>query len=264
MVKSLVSVPILFAIKLSVLSVLSFLSTATLLSPPANAEQIKVVTEYLPPFQVKNPDGSLGGYATEVIYALFELTGDVPDIELLPWSRGYRMAQTDKDVMIYSISRTKLREPLFHWIGKLKDERFFVWGLKSKFSQPFNTIDDFRHLVFASSKNYNTEQFLLQNQFKTVQRLNHNDQTIGMLFKKRADLVVGNGLVFKHQAQSSHYDFTQMVKLYEAKSLNTSLSIAFGLKTQDTLVKRYTQAFARLERSGKLAQIKQKWAVKDE
>lgn len=29
--------------------------------------KLKIVTEYLSPFQIKRPDGSLGGYSTEVI-----------------------------------------------------------------------------------------------------------------------------------------------------------------------------------------------------
>ncbi|MCJ8268905.1 MAG: transporter substrate-binding domain-containing protein [Psychrosphaera sp.] len=237
---------------------------ALFVTTTAQASHIKVVTEYLAPFQIKNPDGSLGGYSTEVVRALFKLTGDTPNIQVLPWSRGYRIAQSDKNVMIYSIARTQQREPLFHWLGKLKDERIFVWGLKTKFSQPFCSVDEFKHYVFASSKNYNTGQFLTLHDFKTVQSVNQNEQVVKMLFRSRADLIVGNELVLENQAELVGLDFSKTIKLFEAKSLAKSLSIAFSKSTDPAVLKRFKTAFARLEASGQLAAIKKRWDVVDD
>ncbi len=252
----------LFVAGLTILTVV--LTVVLTAGSTAHAIPIKVVTEYLPPFQSKNNDGTLGGYSTEVVHALFALTGDRPNIQLLPWSRGYRMAQEEHNVMIYSIARTSSRESLFHWVGALKNERFYVWGLKTKYNQPFCSLDEFKYLIFASSKNYNTEQFLLQNHFKTIQRVGKNDQTIGMLYKGRADLIVGNELIFQHQARRLKLDFNAMVKLYETTSLNTSISIAFGLNSDDAIIKRFEQAFKQLQSSGKLATIKKKWTIEDD
>jgi polar amino acid transport system substrate-binding protein len=245
-------------------SVTKFVALSGFISWAVGASQIKVVTEYLPPFQVKNNDGSLGGYATEVVDAMFALTGDDADVQVLPWSRGYRIALKEPNVLIYSIARTTPREPLFQWVAKLKDERIYVWGLKSKFSAPFCTLSEFKDLTFASSKDYHTESFFLNHKFKYIQRLNQNEQTIGMLFKERADLVVGNDLIFQYQAQILGLDFSQMIKLYEAKSLNSSLSIAFSLTSDVAVVNRFKQAFALLEVSGKLTLIKRKWHVQDD
>ena len=46
------------------------------LATASYGETIKVVTEYLPPFQIIDNNGKLSGYATEVVNELFLLTGD--------------------------------------------------------------------------------------------------------------------------------------------------------------------------------------------
>ena len=61
-----------------------------------SSERVRVVTEYLEPYQIKLADGSLGGYMTEVVKAVFHLTGDSPDIEVMPWARAFSHCQVTK------------------------------------------------------------------------------------------------------------------------------------------------------------------------
>ena len=42
----------------------------------SQAESVRVVTEYLAPYQIENSDGSLGGFMTEVVTEMFKFEGE--------------------------------------------------------------------------------------------------------------------------------------------------------------------------------------------
>lgn len=92
----------------------------------ANEKPLKIVTEYLKPYQIKNEDGSLGGYGTDIVQALLTLTNKKADIAVLPWARAYRMALNEPNVLIFSIARTPHRENLFQWIGTIKSHQIYM------------------------------------------------------------------------------------------------------------------------------------------
>ena len=229
----------------------------------ANAIEVQVVTEYLPPYQTQNQDGSLGGFSTEVVHALFTLTGDTPDIEVLPWFKAYQRAKETKNMLIFSIARTKFRESLFHWVGKLKQEHLFIWGLSSRFPKPFDSLEQLQAYSIASSKSSGPEQYLTRHYFKHIYRLHNAYQNMAMLYNKRVDLVVGSELALRIRAKKMHYDFSKMNKLFEIAELNNDLCIAFNLDSDSKLVSRFQQAFIILEQQGVIRALRQKHAVPD-
>jgi polar amino acid transport system substrate-binding protein len=230
------------------------------------ADKVKVVTEYLPPYQVKMADGSLGGYATEVINELFKITGDTADIHILPWARAYDASQNEENILIFSIAHTPKRASLFHWVGSLQFERFYFWGLKSAFSHydGSESINDLKNLHIATSNDYNTEQYLTDSGFKNIYKVVTSNQSLMMLDRNRMDIILSNELVLKSLCKSMNFEFSKLKKLSEAIELKNDLSIAFGLNTSPKLVYRFKKAYLTLKVSGKLAEIKKKWSIIDE
>lgn len=230
----------------------------------AKSEVVKVVTEYLPPYQIKLEDGSLGGYSTDVITELFKITGDIPDIHILPWARAYGTARREPNVLIYSISHTSARDPLFHWIGPLKYERFYFWALKSKITKEYESLHAIKSMLIASVNENNTEQYLIDNGFKNIYKVIKGEQSLLMLEKQRIDIILSNELTLALQSQNIDYDFSTLTKLQEAKGLQNNLSIAFGFNTDPKVIERFQTAYTELVTSGKLVEIKHKWSIKDE
>jgi len=227
----------------------------------ACAEEINVVTEYLEPYQIKNHDGSLGGFSTEVVQALFAITGDTANIKVMPWARAYEIATHQKNTLIFSIARTKKREKLFRWVGGITRERLYFWGLKSKFLQPVTAIEQLKSKRIAASRKSNAEQYLIANNFKHIYPLVAEDQTMKMLYRDRVDLIVGTDKTFQARAEKLSFEFDKIVKIIEIKDLNADLSLAFNLHTDDKIMTRYQAAFKQLEASGRLEKIQKKWLI---
>jgi len=227
----------------------------------AKAIEIKVVTEYLKPYQIKKDDNTLGGFSTEVIHALFELTGDKPNIKVMPWARTYHTVMNSQNMMVYSLARTKLREPLFKWVGKLHREQLYVWGLKSKFSRPFTTLDELKPFSFATSRGSNPEQYLTKHDFTKLYRLGNVERNIQMLFSERVDFIISAEFPVKLRCKKMKFDCANLIKLFDIPELNSDLSVAFNLDTDPAIVERFQHAFKKLEKTGVVTALRKKWSL---
>lgn len=225
------------------------------------AKSITVVTEFIPPYQTKNADGSVGGYATQVVKRLFELTDKQHQIIPLPWARAYLMAQKEPNVMIYSMIRTAEREAKFQWIGNLQTQRFYMWGLKKKFDSSFDNISQAKQYRVATSKGYSTEHYLAENGFENVVFTARNTQNVGLLFKERVDIVFSSEVLLHNRIKELGYAKDDVRKLFEVVPLNRELCVALSKQSNPHLVLRFQVAFNYLERTGELEKIKRQWGI---
>ena len=232
-------------------------------SATLHAEAIKVVTEYLEPYQIQKDDGSLGGFSTEVVQALFLQAQMQPNIIVMPWARAYEIAKKEKNVLIYSIAHTQMRSASFQWVGSLTEERLYFWGLKAKFIAPIDDIDKLKDFKVAASRFSNAAQYLIDNNFYNIYQLIKEDQNMLMLYKHRVDLIVATELTLKHRAKKLGLNFDDLRIIKEVNELNNDLSLAFNLHSDAELVTQLQQAFEEIKDQGVLERIKQKWNITD-
>jgi len=230
-------------------------------SLPNFSNEISVVTEYLAPYQVKNNDGSLGGFSTEVIHALFKITNDTPNIRVLPWARAYATAKHNKNTMIFSIAKTKSRLANFHWIGDLIYEEYYFWGLKSNVTLKSLSLEQLKQYRVATSRSSNEYEYLIEQQFDHIYPVVNEDQRTKMLYRNRIDIIIETEITLKALTKKLDLDFSQLNKLLFIDGLDTTLSIAFNINSDPSLIKTYQQAFLQLEKSGQLKAIQIKWNI---
>lgn len=227
-------------------------------------DEIKVVTEYLEPYQIKNLDGSVGGYSTEVVKSLFKQLKIKANIQVMPWARAYKIAKEGKNVLIYSIAHTKERDNLFQWVGSFTKERLYFWGSKTKFPVPVKIEALLKGYTIAASRNSNISDYLIANNFFNIYPITIEDHGMQMLYRHRVDLIVETELNAKHRAKKLGLDFDEMIKIKEVEALNNDLSLAFSLNSDPLLVLSFQNAFKNLQRSGALNKLKNKWEIVDE
>jgi len=104
----------------------------------ANADDpfrdLNFITENYAPFNFKE-GGILQGSAVEILLRMFAVAKSsktADDVEVLPWSRGYRLAQTEKNTVLFVTTRTAARENLFKWVGPLLPTKISIIAKKAK------------------------------------------------------------------------------------------------------------------------------------
>lgn len=237
------------------------LSLSLLQSLPLQADNIRVVTEYRSYYQLKNSDGSLGGYATEVVRALFAVTGDTAQFEVNTWARSFYEAVNNDNVLIYSMAYNPERAALFDCVAEFDSEKLFFWALKGKIRQPLLTLNDLLPYHIAVSISSNPDQYLTAQGIKKLQRTATPEHALSMLYKQRVDLVIGAEASVYLRTQQLGYDASLLTKVFQLPALNHPLCVAFNRKSDPALRQRYRQAFATLQQNGTLAQIKQRWQL---
>ncbi len=121
------------------LSVLAFLYVSQ--GSAQSEAPLRVLTEDLPTLNYMH-DGRIVGYATELTSAALTAAGLSAQIELLPWSRALKLAETRANTVLYSVARTPDREPDFIWIANLGPRYIHIYALGKRTDLHINSAQD--------------------------------------------------------------------------------------------------------------------------
>ncbi|GGJ98385.1 hypothetical protein GCM10009304_25370 [Pseudomonas matsuisoli] len=229
----------------------------------ATAESIRVVTEELPPYNM-TVNGRLTGLSTEIVQALLEEAGVEASIQSMPWARAYDIALNDANVMIYSITPTPEREPLFKWVGVVASSR---WALYSNGTSDIQlrTLEDARRYQIATVKQDVGEQFLIANGFQTgsgLQSSTRYELNYQKLQQGRVDLWISNELNAAYLARAAQDNpaltLRQVLQIPKLGGAD-GLKIAFSRRTPDETVEHFRKALQRLHDNGVFDAITEKW-----
>ena len=123
--------------QLVVWSLLLF-SMATANDLTAQIRNLQVITEDYPPLNYLQ-DGELVGLSVEILQLVYDELGvEFPDIDVMPWARGYHLAKSDRPVMLFTMSRTPAREPLFQWVGHTHTSYTFLFTFVGSGIESYN------------------------------------------------------------------------------------------------------------------------------
>ncbi len=113
--------------------VIAFNSYADEVTPPS-LNQLNYYTEEYPPYNF-TANGRLQGIAVDyLVYASQQANSviTIDDISVQPWPRAYRNAIIRPNTVLFSTTRTKIRDPLFKWAGPIGVTRVVVLAKRSK------------------------------------------------------------------------------------------------------------------------------------
>jgi len=100
----------------------------------AELNELRFLTEEYPPYNYTQ-DGKKKGISIDLLIAAAksqEIDIKLEDIEVQPWARAYRTTLIKSDAVLFSTTRTRLREHLFKWVGPLSNTRIVAMAKKSR------------------------------------------------------------------------------------------------------------------------------------
>ena len=117
-------------------SMVLFLLTVFLI-PIVNSAQINTLsylTEQYPPYNYKQ-DNIPKGIAIDILVeasSQIQSPIDIDNIKVQPWATAYRSALITPDTVLFSTTRTQLREHIFQWAGPISRTKIVVLGRKDR------------------------------------------------------------------------------------------------------------------------------------
>ncbi len=213
---------------------------------------IEIVTENYPPYSYQQ-DGEIKGLSTEIVKAVVNQAKLTARITMLPWARAYSTTRQKTNTLIYSISRFPLRESEFKWVGKIVSINFSIFALKSRQDiTPFNNLQQGKEWSVGTVRNDALEQYLLARGFTNLQRNNNHQSNMEKLLLGRIELWPISPIAARYLLQSHNKEPDQVIKsVHDIKGFSGGeLYMAFGLKTDDTLVEQLRQALKEIKANG--------------
>lgn len=218
----------------------------------ASQNKITVVTENLWPFNYLEK-GQVKGPHTELVKQIISTADLDYSVAVLPWARAYKLAQTEPNILIYTINRTNLRQEKFHWIARFPtDTKINFYALKkSKLTN--RDLSTLKTLAIGTQIETANDNFVTQSGFDSISRVSHIRQTIGMLKIGRIKLVIASDHQIKRAAQESGLDINELEKIAYAFSSNPS--IAVSLSTPPATIEKLSVAYKKLAQENDLCQL---------
>ena len=228
----------------------------------AQGQPLRVLTEEFPPYNYTEA-GQITGFSTEVVRATLAEAKLQGDFQSLPWARAYTTAQSDPDVLIYSIGRTAQREKLFKWVGVIAPTQYYLFSLPQR-NLKLQRLEDAKEYQIATVNEDVGEQYLISKGFSKGQNLQSSvkyELNYEKLKRHRVDLWIMSELTAAFLVRQAGDDPTTML----ARSLaindlgGDGYYMAFSLNTPDALVERMRKALAAIKRNGTYDMLRKKW-----
>lgn len=226
------------------------------------ANQLLVLTENLPPYQYKDKDEHIVGYSVDLVHAILVNANVTTQIKMVPWERGYRIALTQKNVMLFSMVRTKKREELFKWIGEVDQLNYYLFALKARKNLNINSIHQAKKYRIGVSKASFEHDILKGLGFSNLSTNTSYIQLLAMLNANRFDLLFAPRGPLNAMLSSSDYTLDDFTEAYKFTGMNQKLFIAVSRTTDDELVIKLKKAYQNVVQSGEKARLMKLWLNK--
>ncbi|WP_088328372.1 transporter substrate-binding domain-containing protein [Lacimicrobium sp. SS2-24] len=202
----------------------------------------RVVTENHPPVQYLH-ENNIVGPATEVVRDLLKRSGIDADIEMMPWARAYHFAQTEANVLIFSMFRTPQRENKFHWITTVSEHQVAVLSLSDRDDLQFTELSDAKPYLFAVIRGAYSLEYLKSAGFSEEENLfvaaTMNEQ-VNLLLKRKVDLLFTDPATVAYRLKELGLPPTRIRTVLALPELSQGLYLAASLQTSPEWVEKLT------------------------
>ena len=226
------------------------------LSIPAAAQELTIITEEYPPINFLE-EGIITGSSVEVVREILRRLNLPDNIIILPWVRGYTLLKTRPNVVLFSTTRTKERESLFHWIGPLLTARngFYI---KKGSAIRINSLEDAKRVgSIATYKEDVREQMLKTWGFTNLDSSKSAKSNLKKLMSGRVDLWIYDNLGMPSLAERAGVDPTDLELVFDIDEV--SLFIAISKQTSKEIVKMWQATLQAMKDDGTFYLISKKW-----
>jgi polar amino acid transport system substrate-binding protein len=226
----------------------------------AGAQELTIISEEGPPFNFSE-DGVLTGSSTEVVREILRRLNMPDNIKVLTWARGYNLALTKPNIVLFSTTRTKERENLFHWVGPIFKVRFGFYAKKGS-GLHLKTLEDAKKVSsIATYKDDVREQLLRAQGFTNLDSSKSPVSNLKKLISGRVGLWLFDNLGVPLIARQIGID-PEEVELVLPFQDHYSY-IAISKTTPEAVVNEWQQTLDDMKLDGTFDRISGKWLPKD-
>jgi polar amino acid transport system substrate-binding protein len=216
----------------------------------AGLSGIRIYTSADPPYvDVDAQDNVVGGTTVDRIFSILaSLQLPRSMVHAVPWSRGYTLATTEPDTMIFPIAKTKARQQYLIYAIKLVDIPVYFYTLSSRGDLKLKTIDDARQYSVCAIHDDYRYDYLQEQGFKKIDTADDELTNLKKFLNGRCDLLLSTESGLDNKLQKLGATRQLVTQGIQPKGLDSALYAAFNKNTAPEVIAAFRQA-ARSARS---------------
>jgi polar amino acid transport system substrate-binding protein len=223
---------------------------------PLFSAELTILTENLPPLNYVK-DGVLVGPSVEIVKEIQRRVGSHAKILVYPWARAYKMALEDENVVLFSMTYTKVRHDKFKWIGPLAKKKDILVAKKGSGIKIISLEDAKKVKRIGTLRDDTRERLLKRLGFTNLEPVSDEQKNAQKLVLGRIDLWTYKKPGLRTVCELAGVDYTEIEEVYHLREIE--LMIAFSKKTSDSIVQKWKNAFNEMLTDGTIMQIRRKW-----
>lgn len=166
--------------------IILFIIFISIASPVKAGEALTAVTENQIPYSHEE-GGQVKGVATAVVKAVMRKVSIKATFKIYPWTRAYKMALEETNVLIYPIVKTPERTPLFKWVGEIAPVTIYIIKLQTRTDIQLTTLADVKPYTVGCVRGWASTAYLSKKGIRT-EEVTESAQNVKKLKTGRIDL----------------------------------------------------------------------------
>ena len=221
-----------------------------------NALSLQLLTENYPPITFMK-DGKVTGFATEVVQEILKRLNQPDNIQMMAWDEAYNLALKEKNVVLFSTTRTEQRETLFKWVGPIGSYNDVLYAKKGS-GIVINSLEDAKKVgKIGVVDGWFSKEFLTGLDFKNLENTKLPVDNAKKLVEGKLDLCAFTDMTAPEILKEAGYSMDQIVPAYVIKTYE--FYIAFSKDTSDDIVNEWRRSFDDMKTDGTFGRISAKW-----
>jgi len=223
----------------------------------SDASNLQIITEELAPYNFMSKEGEITGQSTEVVREILTRLGQEVEIQLMPWNKGYVLALSKPDVILYSTFRTAERENLFNWVGPIASDEMFFYARKGS-DIIIRSLENTKTVgAIGVVKDDARHQLLTKNHITNLKLYRSDVDCYKALASGEVELVLGINHTMAKMAALAGVDPSEFKAVYVLRK--TPMYIAFNKNIPVNIVKQWQDALNEMKRDGTFDTINERW-----
>ena len=217
---------------------------------------LQLVTENYPPITFMK-DGKVTGFATEVVQEILKRLNQPDNIKMMAWDDAYNLALEEKNVVLFSATRTEKREMLFKWVGPIGSYHDILYA-RSGSGIVINSLEDAKKVgKIGVVDGWFSTEFLTGLDFKNLESTKLPADNAKKLVEGKVDLCAFTDTTAPEILKEAGYSMDEIIPAYVIKTYE--YYIAFSKDTSDEIVNDWRRSFEEMKTDGTFDKISKKW-----
>jgi len=197
------------------------------------ASELTVVSENYPPF-ITNENNKISGTVTEVVRRILTIGQIKYTLAIYPWARSYKMATSQKNILIYSITKTEERTPYFHWFCPIYQSSAIYAYKRADNPVAIDSLQQLKSTKIGVLRHDHSHEHFINKGFEVGVNLDISateNTNIKKLVKGRIDVIVQSKEAMMYRLNKLSLGHIQLIKglaIYNDKPLNHCMALSLG------------------------------------